>query len=72
MTTVAVKLYRVICENCGYDVEFCIGAHPCYVDAVGVARWLHVTQDESQRRLCPDDHYLTVSLIDRNSSPEES
>ena len=65
MGTVLVDRYRLICQNCGVDTEFMIGAGRGDYDAVREARRIHAL--ESAPRECQsDDKYLTVTKLEVN------
>jgi hypothetical protein len=71
MGTVLVDRYRVICENCGYDSEFMIGAGRGDYDAVHEARRIHANVNESQERQCPTDRFLMVTKLEKSASLED-
>ena len=67
MGTVLVDRYRLICQNCGVDTEFMIGAGRGDYDAVREARRIHAL--ESAPRECQsDDKYLTVTKLEVGAS----
>jgi hypothetical protein len=60
-----LSLWRVICENCGYDAEFKTAGAKDDRDAVLVARHIHANANESQERHCQNDTYLAVTKLEK-------
>ena len=71
MSTVLVDRYRVVCENCGMDQEFMVGAGRGDVDAVKEAYRIHAAEMRNARK-CPNENYLTVMKLEVNSKHERA
>ena len=57
-----IDRYRAVCSRCGFDATFTQESGARDYEAVKHARALHNTE----QRGCPDDLYLSVTVMVRN------